>query len=525
MAGNVKLAGRAPKLVIQNKPLFTIPHWAAVTGHICGLLIRLLLWAVKHPKTTIGVVAGVWLGLAIGPSGVALLSLGLSAALSVWFWFHRSSFTTWVTLPSLTAWRRSFVYRPGWASTMHTCGLSIASDSGPVVPVLLKVTCSEATDRLVVRMLGGQSPEEFQKQAEKIAYSFGARTARVYTKRPDAPPVRSGRFAWLLRRIDAFRWADRPARLHIVIAREDPLTEIVKPFQIGNEINLKALPLGLTSSLEVYKFCLLATHLLVAGASRRGKGSVIWSLIRALAPAIKSGLVRLWVVDPKGGMELSFGKSMFTKFAYQDFESMAVLLEDAVMEMQRRQSRLAGVVRAHTPTVDEPLIVVVIDEIAALTSYLKDAELRKRIEGALGLLLSQGAGVGVLVVAALQDPRKETLPARDLFLSRILLGVTDDVHVDMVLGDGARKSGAHADKLDVNAKGVGFVMVDGTPEPVQVRFSYLDDDDIKTMADEYPAPKSSGAPKIPTQPDRRSTGQLLPNSLLKALEDEGSETR
>ncbi|MEK8109287.1 hypothetical protein NKG94_40495 [Micromonospora sp. M12] len=43
---------------------------------------------------------------------------------------------------------------------------------------------------------------------------------------------------------------------------------------------------------------------------------------------------------------------------------------------------------------------------AALTAYLQDVDLRKRIAGSLGLLLSQGAGVGVLVVAALQDPRR-----------------------------------------------------------------------------------------------------------------------
>jgi S-DNA-T family DNA segregation ATPase FtsK/SpoIIIE len=82
--------------------------------------------------------------------------------------------------------------------------------------------------------------------------------------------------------------------------------------------------------------------------------------------------------------------------------------------------------------VAQPLIV---DELGALAEYITDSGLRRRIEAALGLRLSRGAGLGILVVGALQDPRKENLDLRDLF-------VPDPArrhrrhHVDMVLGDG-----------------------------------------------------------------------------------------
>ena len=36
--------------------------------------------------------------------------------------------------------------------------------------------------------------------------------------------------------------------------------------------------------------------------------------------------------------------------------------------MRERQDRLRGVTRLHTPSTDEPLIVVLIDELAALTA-------------------------------------------------------------------------------------------------------------------------------------------------------------
>ena len=50
---------------------------------------------------------------------------------------------------------------------------------------------------------------------------------------------------------------------------------------------------------------------------------------------------------------------------------------------------------------------------------MNDRDIRRRIDNALGLLLSQGRAVGVSVVGAIQDPRKEVLPARDLFPIRI----------------------------------------------------------------------------------------------------------
>ncbi len=60
---------------------------------------------------------------------------------------------------------------------------------------------------------------------------------------------------------------------------------------------------------------LRGSHTLIAGATGAGKESVLWSLIRGLGPAIRDGLVRLWVVDPKGGLEVAAGRPLFDQFA------------------------------------------------------------------------------------------------------------------------------------------------------------------------------------------------------------------
>ena len=65
---------------------------------------------------------------------------------------------------------------------------------------------------------------------------------------------------------------------------------------------------------------------------------------------------------------------------------------------------------------------------------MNDRAIKKRIESALGLLLSQGRAVGVVVVGAIQDPRKDVLPQRDLFPIRIGLRLNEADHVDLTLG-------------------------------------------------------------------------------------------
>ena len=106
--------------------------------------------------------------------------------------------------------------------------------------------------------------------------------------------------------------------------------------------------------------------------------------------------------------------------------------------MHARANRLRGHTRLHTPTTSEPLFVAVIDEIAALTAYVTDRKVRTEVEQLLGLLLSQGRAVGISVVAAVQDPAKDTLPVRQLFTVRIGLRLTEATQTTMVLGQGAR---------------------------------------------------------------------------------------
>lgn len=258
----------------------------------------------------------------------------------------------------------------------------------------------------------------------------------------------------------------------------DPLAKPVGAAPLAETVDLAALLLGRQESGDPWRLRLMGTHVLIGGASGSGKGSVLWSIVHALTPALVDGSVMLWAIDPKGGMELGRGRGVWDRFAVEPHESVA-LLKDAVAYMRARAGRLAADrTRLHKPTPAQPLLVIVIDEIATLTKYVGDRKDRDEINGLIGLLLSQGRAAGVVVVGAVQDPRKEVLNLRDLFTTRIALRLQDKVQPDMVLGDGARGAGARADRIAITQPGTGYVMRDGEPEPHRVRAMWVDDDMI-----------------------------------------------
>ncbi len=202
------------------------------------------------------------------------------------------------------------------------------------------------------------------------------------------------------------------------------------------------------------------------------------------ADAISSGWVQVWAIDPKR-MELSFGRALFHRYACHAI-AMVELLEAGVAEMHQRAGQFGGRTRTFTPSREFPFVVVLVDELAFLTAYQPQRDLRKRAEAAIATLTSQGRSVGVCVVGALRDPRKDVISLRNLFSTRIALRLDESDQVDMVLGDGARDRGALADQISPDpytGAGVGYVRLEASPDPTRVRAAYVTDADICAMAD------------------------------------------
>jgi S-DNA-T family DNA segregation ATPase FtsK/SpoIIIE len=188
-------------------------------------------------------------------------------------------------------------------------------------------------------------------------------------------------------------------------------------------------------------------------------------------------------------MELAYGRVIFEAYGVYaaDPADIAVMLDQAVADMQARAARFAGVQRDHTATREHPFTVVLVDEVAFLTAYQPDRKLKERIMAALATLTTQGRAVGYCMVAALQDPRKDVLAIRNLFPDRIAMRLDEPEQTDMVLGDGARDRGATCELISsdpATGAGVAFVRLESDPDPVRVRAGWVTDGDIRAMADE-----------------------------------------
>lgn len=388
---------------------------------------------------------------------------GLVCAVSSWAGLWPEAGMRWLVWPALSWWRWVWVYRRKWRSVVAVAGLVRVVRGRGYAPDLVRVVSDRWVDRVTVRMLDGQDDTEYAERSPGLAHGFGAVNCRVSSLRP----------GWVT----------------LTFPRRDALVRVVPARPFPRRPDVATVDVGMDERGRPYRLKVHGTHVLIAGATGAGKGSWLWSVVRGLLPAAGEGLVELWALDPKL-MELSFGLELFDRYAGTP-EDCAELLEAAVAVMQERAGRYAGVRRSHEPSTQDPFILVIVDEVAFLTAYQRDRDLKVRIMAALATLTTQGRAVGVGVLAALQDPRKDVLSIRNLFPDRIALRLDEAEQVDMVLGDGARDRGALADQIPRDPSdpsvgaGVAYVRLENAPEPVRVRAAYVSDADIRQMVLRY----------------------------------------
>jgi S-DNA-T family DNA segregation ATPase FtsK/SpoIIIE len=453
--------GADPSLLIAWLAVIVV---AVIAICLIAVLLAMVQWAARTWWQSRLLVAGILVGVLwawFGSMTAAAVLGGIGLALVAWRLVSRRTFERVVIWPVRFGRRRAW-YRRNWPALMdgHKLGRQRRGGKDRVYPRLgRRIRCGAWLDRLTVHPLVGQSAEDFEAVTEALAMAMGARECRVAV---DAHGV---------------------LRLEVLWA--DALETFVPPPTVSTSADLTKVPIGIGEDGHSWTVCLDANHLLVVGVTGAGKSSVVWSVIRAIAAAIQAGTVELWGIDPKGGMELGPGRRLFARFGAGGLTEMIELLKAAVATMRDRAMRYAGHRRKHAVTVEEPLIVVLVDEVAFLTAYVGDHKLRDRVNKALATLLTQGRAVGLCVIAALQDPRKEVLGFRNLFPTKIALRLDERTQVDMVLGDGARAAGAKCDQISPSLPGVGYVKVDGVREPRRVRAAFVTDDEIVDIASRY----------------------------------------
>jgi DNA segregation ATPase FtsK/SpoIIIE, S-DNA-T family len=460
---------------LRNPDPFAVPAWRSpiyrtplpivAIVHFVRMIVWLVRFVFRHPVLVLAAVIGVLMWRVTAWLGLAVLAVSITIVLAMWRWRFPVSFSRFVAGPARGQWR-AWHYRRRWAAVMTISRLAPLYQGRVMLPVLGKVSATAFTDRVRVRLVSGQSAADFAARAPNLAHGFGALLCRVRTAVPGA--------------------------LVLEFVRRDALAAVIPALAIPAHVDLRALPVGRREDGLMWLVRVHGTHVLIAGATGAGKASLLWSLVRAMLPAMVAGLVRVWAADPKL-MELAYGRAIFDRYGRYAAtpEAIVAMLEDAVAQMQARAAVFAGKRREHIPTAEHPFIVVLVDEVAFLTAYLSDRAIRDRIKAALATLTTQGRAVGYCVVAALQDPRKEVMSIRNLFPDRIAMRLDEPEQVDMVLGDGARDRGATADLIPTDpatGAGVAYVRLATDPDPVRVRAAWVADADITAMVTEHAPP-------------------------------------
>ncbi|MEV4080072.1 FtsK/SpoIIIE domain-containing protein [Nonomuraea fuscirosea] len=443
--------------VVFRPAVLRTPAFVTLVIYGWRFLVALVRTIWRHPVAVAVPVALGLLWLHYGwPLALSVLGVVVLTLLS-WAFVDRASFSRLVGWRLLAWWRLVSVYRRHWQGVMDVSGLAKRVHGRDYVPRLVHVQCDGWADRITVRMLKGQAVKDWTDRTDNLAQGFGATSCRIVL-------IKGG-------------------RLLLTFPRSDPLAAPIPALPIPEEPTVGPVEIGKQEDGKPLRLKVHGTHILIAGATGAGKGSFLWDTIRGLLPAMRAGLVQVWALDPKL-MELSYGRDLFQRRYAADPADCADLLDEAVSVMQKRAARFAGHQRSHIPTTEDPFVLVLVDEVAFLTAYQPDKQLRHRISAALATLATQGRSVGVGVMAALQDPRKEVMNIRNLFPDKIALRLDESEQVDMVLGDGARDRGALADHISPIPElgaGVAYMRLETSPDPIRVRAAYVSDTDIRHM--------------------------------------------
>jgi len=317
------------KLLLAASPII-----AVMVAAMALVFLTRRVW--RYPLFVIG--GMVLVGLGVGCSWwvpVELLT-ALAVVCGLWAWAHLDSFTRIVVRQVRSEWRRALIYAWSWKRVMLFSELT--KRTGPGLhhvhyPTIRRVRSEGWRDRVSVRLLHGQCTATYAAQATALANSFGAPSCRVRV--------------------------DKPRRIWLDFLHPDPLAQpltVPAVTEPGTAMDLARVVIGRTETGRPWLLRLLDRHILVAGVSDAGKSSVMWAVLRALAPWIRAGVVRVFGIDPKGSMELGRAPGLFRALVCTNGAEAVELLEHlATLTRQRAEVLHHGPARARAQHTDHHL--------------------------------------------------------------------------------------------------------------------------------------------------------------------------
>lgn len=363
-------------------------------------------------------------------------------------------------------------------------GYRVARDLGVVVPVGNESFARSAP----FRRMPDCALEETEACVRLDAVQDRAGTLRAILERAEAyAPVVGSRPDWT--RIERHQ----PDRVAVTWWKREPIDPLQKVqayeehWATGRNpafwSPFEPVPIGVLEDQEPFRLQVFGRQTLLVGESGAGKASVLWSIMLGLSPWIAERTVKVYGIDLKGGVELAQGAALFHRIAYSHEAALQLLAEVSEELDGRLESlRVSGQRKWETPTVEAPLILLIIDEAGSLTYQAPTSKAAAEAEALLKRIASTGRSPGVSVIAALQDPRKQSLGARDMFTASIALRLSK-AEVEMALSPWAYDEGALADRISVHQPGTGYLVNSETQEIERFRAFWVSDKLIRATAE------------------------------------------
>lgn len=209
--------------------------------------------------------------------------------------------------------------------------------------------------------------------------------------RPDGYPQGVGRLTLMLRlpleRVRTYPW--RPGFwAGRVQARADELAAAGKDNPVGKavaELIAAGAPVGFDADGRVVRADCDDEHTCLMGSTRTGKSTLLECLLHFITE-MPTQLVRLAIIDMKGGAHLNGYRDRASAYATNAVEAVAVLEAIATQVVTPRWDLLRATDRQKItePTEDEPYWFVIVDEGGKLPAEAMDLLAKLSMEGAAG---------------------------------------------------------------------------------------------------------------------------------------------
>jgi S-DNA-T family DNA segregation ATPase FtsK/SpoIIIE len=242
-------------------------------------VFRLVRFAVRRPRVASAAGSLLVLDRYAGHAAVLAVLAAIAVALGVWRVAWPDSYTVQVRPRLRRCWLLA-TYPRKWRRIASRVGLVVQDHTDGTTPWVygglgdVRVTPTGII-RLRVAIPTGLTLDDYARKADALAVAFGVREARVT--------------------------ASGPGSVWIELHRCDVLADTIAPLPVKPEpeVNLAGIPVGRHEDGTNWLFSIWQTHVLIAGATGAGKGSILWSLLRGLSPAIHAGWVQVGPSTPR----------------------------------------------------------------------------------------------------------------------------------------------------------------------------------------------------------------------------------